>query len=199
MDAEWCLVERQRLLDLYLEVMRSLVEQLISSGLYEPALSYAHSWLVADRLDEAAHQALMRIYCAMKQPAKALRGRALALAAEACWFSGRNDGGTALAREGLELANALGDREAEARLSLVLGLNLREGFHLEEAQKAFGRAVEVIPSLTDVWDVLWLVLQRGILALLVGDLAESERFLREALSLRRLLASSASFFIKQAE
>lgn len=349
LDADWCLSERRRLADLYIAVLRALVDRLASLGLQEAAVSYASRWLSIDPLDEAAHQALMRLYCAMGQPArvveqyeqcrqalkvelgispgestvrlfrelgpagpeeagrrpdknlrsgrewndgkpgpperlsedplrnarlllvygedKALQGdlaeamaalekavrlyeqfgdeadqakarlilgktllalppkpqgekalayiepalayyrtngppavlcQALLLAANARWVCLQNKGAAALAQEGLAVACALNDKEAEARLALFLGLALRDGFRLGEARAAFERAVQAVPSLTDPCEMLWLVLQRGILAALTGELPAAESFLREALSLGRVI-HSPSPRIKQGE
>ncbi|MGB9846660.1 MAG: AfsR/SARP family transcriptional regulator, partial [Desulfotomaculales bacterium] len=70
LDADWCLPERRRLFDLHLAVLRALVERLTALNLCEAAVSYASRWLAADPLDEAAHQALMRLYAALGQPAR---------------------------------------------------------------------------------------------------------------------------------
>jgi len=333
MDADWCLVERQRLADTYLGILRALVERLAAAGLHQAALSYAHRWLAADPLDEAAHRALMRLYAAMGQPAqvveqfaqcrrvletelgvapgeetvrlyreislagderaagrkrrvkkprpverlsedplrnarlllaygeamalqeetgegiaaleKALKVyerlgstaakarlvlgeallwlsipltprvdqalrlralhyieqalerypvngppadfvRALQLGSQINWLVGRNNRAVELAEEGMAIAHALGDREAETRLTVLLAVALRESYRLREADAAFERALRGVPCLTNLWEVLWLVMQRGILAYIVGDLAEAESFLREALSLGRM-------------
>ena len=333
MDADWCLAERRRLADTYLGVLRALVERLAAARLHQAALSYAHRWLAADPLDEAAHRALMRLYAAMGQPAqvveqfaqcrrvletelgvapgdetvrlyreislagdertagrkrrvkrprpveqlsedplrnarmllaygeamvlqgesgegiaaleKALKVyerfgstavkarlvlgeallwlsipltprvdqalrlralhyieqalerypvngppadfvRALQLGSQINWLVGRNNRAVELAEEGMAIAHALGDREAETRLAVLLAMALRESYRLREADAAFERAVRGVPCLTNLWEVLWLVMQRGILAYIVGDLAEAESFLREALSLGRM-------------
>lgn len=333
LDADWCLIERQRLADLHLAVLRALVERLTALGLHQAALSYAHRWLAADPLDEAAHRALMRLYAAMGQPAQvveqfaqcrriletelgvapseetvrlyremssagdrrtagrkrrvkrprpveqlskdplrnarmllaygeavALQGeseegiaalekalkvyerlgstavkarlvlgeallwlsipltprvdqtlrlralhyieqalerypvngppadlvRALQLGSQINWLVGRNNRAVELAKEGMALAHALGDRESETRLAVLLAMALREGYRLREADAAFEKALRGVPCLTNLWEVLWLLMQRGILAYIAGDLAEAESFLREALSLGRM-------------
>ena len=353
LDADWCLSERRRLADLHIAVLRTLVARLAALGLYEAAVSYASRWLSIDPLDEAAHQALMRLYAALGQPSrvveqyeqcrqmlekelgippdeptrrllqelapavnkgaaaflrknvsgcrrrgsrspaagqapdyfsggerfsadplrnarlllvsgealallgetgegiksmekaltlydrfgsmaararlmlgealiwlsipltpkmdsslrdKGLRyieqaleyyrangppadlGRALQLGAQACWVVGLNSRAVALAREGLSLVSALNDREAETRLAALLAMSLREGYRLAEALEIFGRAVEYVPYLTTPWEMLWIIFQRGILSYIIGDLAEAERFLREALALCRATA-----------
>ncbi|MGQ9532611.1 MAG: BTAD domain-containing putative transcriptional regulator [Desulfotomaculales bacterium] len=346
LDAEWCLTERRRLADLHRAVLRTLVERLSATGLHEAAVSYASRWLAVDPLDEAAHQALMRLYAALGQPGrvvdqfeqcrqtlekelgispdkatvrllqeladgpverpqkslpgrrgrgrrfpatgqgagsfpagtklsadplrnarlllvsgealallgetgegikslekaltvydrfgslaararlmlgealiwlsvplapkmdsslreKGLRyieqavdyyrasgppadlGRALQLGAQACWVVGLNSRAVALAREGLTVVSALGDREAEGRLAALLGMSLREEYRLAESLAAFDRALECVPYMTTPWEILWIVLQRGILSYIIGDVAEAERFLREALALIR--------------
>lgn len=70
LDADWCVPERRRLADLHIAVLRTLVDRLAALGLYEGAVSYASRWLAVDPLDEAAHQALMRLYHAVGQPAR---------------------------------------------------------------------------------------------------------------------------------
>lgn len=112
--------------------------------------------------------------------------RALQLAARGSWMLGRNRRAVALAAEGLELIAAAGDREAESRLALMLGLALRESYQLAEAKAAFERTIECLPYLTSNWEIMWILLERGILAGIIGDLAEAERFFREGLALCRL-------------
>lgn len=112
-------------------------------------------------------------------------GRALQLGAQACWVVGLNSRAVDLAQEGLTLAGELGGREAEARLAALLAMSLREEYRLAEALAAFDRAVELVPYLTIPWEMLWIIFQRGILSYIIGDLAEAERFLREALALIR--------------
>jgi len=113
-------------------------------------------------------------------------GKALQLAAQAYWVSGANSRASALAEEGLSLAVSTGDREAEGRMATLLGVALREQHRLKEALQAFDRAFLCVPYLSSSWEVLWVILQRGILSYIVGDLAEAERFLREALALCRV-------------
>ncbi|MEW6458258.1 MAG: BTAD domain-containing putative transcriptional regulator [Bacillota bacterium] len=338
MDGDWCLAERRRLADLHIAVLRTLVDRLTASGLNQAAYSYARRWLTADPLDEAAHQALMRLYAAMGQPARvveqfehcrqvlkvelgiapsettervynemglsaarkkrsrakknvvrrepgnqsfdrfseepllnarmllyygqavaaqgdsaggkaalvrafdiyrkhgsdaeqskarlvlgqtllwlstpltsqadeALRyigpaleyyrifgpladlGRSLALAAEACWLCRRNNEAIALAQEGLAVVSDLKDPELEAHLVLLLGLGLRQGGRLGEARVIFERAVRALPSLSNPRDVLWFLLQRGVLSCLTGELTSAERFLREVVTLSQMVPS----------
>ncbi|NSW91236.1 MAG: hypothetical protein HPY74_11310 [Firmicutes bacterium] len=68
MDFDWCVVERQRLNVMYIGVLKKLVESLTNAKLYEAALTYAQYWLNADSLNEAAHQALMKLYAIIGQP-----------------------------------------------------------------------------------------------------------------------------------
>ncbi|MDH7578570.1 MAG: BTAD domain-containing putative transcriptional regulator, partial [Bacillota bacterium] len=112
-------------------------------------------------------------------------GRALQLGAQACWLVGLNSRAVELAQEGLALVSTLGDREAEARLAALLAMSLREEYRLAEALEVFDRAVECVPYMTTPWEILWIIFQRGILSYIIGDLAEAERFLREALELIR--------------
>lgn len=94
--------------------------------------------------------------------------RTLQLAAQGSWMLGRFGRAVALAAGGLELITAAGDREAEGRLALMLGLALRESYRLAEAKAAFERAVECLPYLTSNWEIIWTLLQRGILAGIIG-------------------------------
>lgn len=112
--------------------------------------------------------------------------RALQSAAQACWAVGSNAEASALAEEGLALAESLGDREAAARLAAVLGMCLREQHRLAGAVAAFDRALGNVPYLTTPWEILWVLFQRGILSYIIGDLAEAERFLGEAMALCRV-------------
>lgn len=345
MDAGWCLGERRRLADLHLAVLRALVERLWAAGLQSAALTYARRWVETDCLDEAAHQWLMRLYCAMGRPAFALEQfercrqalrvelglgpseatlrlyrelslgaavpgekqssatgglpgqrqvakpalpwkkafstdpvrnarfllasaevlaleseglqgvkslekaltafdrvghlgakarlivgeallwlsvplatsigpalrdkgfdciqealahyrscgppselqNALYMAAAACWMKALNNEGAALAAEGLTLVRSLGEREAEGRLGLALGVTLREAYRLDEAEAAFAQALAAVPYMSNLREIQWLIFQRGILSYITGDLAELERFLNEALSLTQLI------------
>lgn len=121
--------------------------------------------------------------------------QALLLAANARWVCLDTKEAASLAQEGLAVACALNDKEAEARLALFPGLALRDGFRLGEA---FERAVRAVPSLTDPCEMLWLVLQRGILAALKGELPAAESFLREAVALSSVI-HSPSPRVKQGE
>jgi DNA-binding SARP family transcriptional activator len=338
LDGDWCLAERRRLADLHLAVLRALVDRLTASGLNQAAYSYARRWLAVDPLDEVAHQALMRFYAAMGQPARVVEqyeycrqvlkvelgivpsettervfqevglsaarkkrsrvrrnitrrepgsesldrfskepllnarmllyygqavaaqgdsvggkaalvkafeiyrkygsdaeqskarlvlgqtllwlstpltsqadealqyigpaltyyrifgplaelGRSLALAAEASWLCRRNNEAIALAQEGLAVIADLKDPELEAHLVLILGLGLRQGGRLGEARVIFERAVRALPSLSNPRDVLWFLLQRGVLSCLTGELSSAERFLREVVTLSQLVPS----------
>lgn len=111
--------------------------------------------------------------------------RALQLGAQACWLAGLNSRAVELAQEGLSLAVKLGDREAEGRLAAVLAICLREKHRLAEAVAVFDRALQSIPYMGTPWEILWMIFQRGILSYIIGDLAEAERFLQEALTIIR--------------
>ncbi|RJQ26829.1 MAG: hypothetical protein C4589_09310 [Peptococcaceae bacterium] len=115
-------------------------------------------------------------------------GRALQLGSQACWVVGLNSRAVALAEEGLTLVTALGDREAEARLATLLAMSQREKYCLAEAQAAFDRAIQNVPYMSTLWEILWIIFQRGILSYIIGDLAKAESFLREALALCRMTA-----------
>ncbi|MCL6614857.1 MAG: hypothetical protein K6U03_09645, partial [Firmicutes bacterium] len=111
--------------------------------------------------------------------------RTLLLSAEANWLEGRNHESASAAREGLVLADRLGDRESEGLLATVLAMSFRERFRLAEARAAYARAVEAVPGLTNLWQILWLVMERAALSYITGDLAEAEQYLREAMALCR--------------
>jgi DNA-binding SARP family transcriptional activator len=116
--------------------------------------------------------------------------RAIELAAEAYWSWGKNDEAIRLAQEGLDLIPATGDRESESRLAMIKGVALRESFRLKEAQAAFDHAMLFLPSLSNNWDTLWIIVQRGILAGIIGDLRDAEHFLRESIAISQSIVTS---------
>lgn len=339
-DDDWCIRERKRLSDLHIGVLRTLVSRLTDSGLYQASVSYAHRWIGVDSLDEEAHRALMRLYAAMGQPAraaeqfercrqgletelgvepsketfrlsrqlsltqhakpqegpvkrassrgsdsgshngieslsenplrnaslmliygedKALQGdiregmialekalsvyeqsgsdeekahahlmigsallytpiepqpqqawehirlaleyyrlhdtpanlcRSLVLAADACWETGQYDEALELAREGLELSNALNDKDNEARLSLMMGIALRDQRRIKESSIYFEKVVQSLTCFSQPQFIIRVVFERGVFALLAGDLPLAERLLRETLSIAQMVAPS---------
>ena len=109
--------------------------------------------------------------------------RALLLAANAQWEVGHCDRAVTLAHEGIEIAKALSDRDSEARLSLALGLALRDQHHLQEAKLAFDNTIESLTCFTEAQEILRVVFERALLALLMGELPVAERFLLETLAI----------------
>ncbi len=332
-DTDWCLVERNRILDIYLGILETLVQNLCVSGLYEKALTYAHQWLLKDPLNEAAYRALMSIYVktgqlaravqqyeickqtlaaelgilpgnetmnlyrelglsdlkitenrlpglknsnttqkirarqtkrlskdalrnasflvvsgedmalqgnieggmkALKkalnvyeklgdaeakavvylatgtsllytpttpQPDKALNyikaalshyrlegknpslRRALLLAADASWQSGRIDEAAAFCEEGLKIVTEPNDKCSESSFLLILGIARMAGNRMKEAHAALDKAVQALAYFNDIHDVLKIVFYRSIFAQMSGDLRSAERFMREAIDL----------------
>lgn len=108
---------------------------------------------------------------------------ALLVAANAYWQVGYCDRAVTLAHEGMGLAQAFSDRGSEARLSLVLGLALRDQHHLHEAKLAFDNTMQSLTCFTEAQEVLRVVFERALLALLMGELPVAERFLQETLAI----------------
>ncbi len=59
---DWALLERERLRELYLDALETLVAAHKQRGEYEEALTNARRLVAADPLRESAHQELMRLY-----------------------------------------------------------------------------------------------------------------------------------------
>lgn len=108
---------------------------------------------------------------------------AILLVANAYWLVGYFDRAVILAHEGIGLAQAFSDRGSEARLSLVLGLALRDQHHLHEAKLAFDNAMQSLTCFTEAQEILRVVFERALLAHLMGELLVAERFLRETLAI----------------
>ena len=70
---EWILAERRRITELHYMALRELTRRLMQSDDPEQAVDYARQAVVAEPLDEEAHEDLMRLYQAIGQPAAALR------------------------------------------------------------------------------------------------------------------------------
>ncbi|MBS3908035.1 MAG: hypothetical protein KGZ93_00145 [Actinobacteria bacterium] len=109
--------------------------------------------------------------------------RALLLAADANWQVGRFGRAATLAHEGMGLAQAFSDRGSEARLSLILGLALRDQHRLQEAKAAFDKAIQSLTYFTDAQDIQRVIFERALLAHLMGERLVAERFLRETLAI----------------
>lgn len=71
--ADWSAEERERLLDLYLEVLGSLAELLFASGDFASAAQECHAALVREPCRERMHQLLIRSLIALDRPEQALR------------------------------------------------------------------------------------------------------------------------------
>ena len=59
---DWCLFERERLQNIYLELLGQLIESCERAGEYQPGIEYAKRVLDYDRTHEATHQHLMHLY-----------------------------------------------------------------------------------------------------------------------------------------
>jgi DNA-binding SARP family transcriptional activator/tetratricopeptide (TPR) repeat protein len=59
---DWALLERERLWELYLDALQTLIAAHKRRGEYEEALANAQKLVAADPLRESAHQELMRLY-----------------------------------------------------------------------------------------------------------------------------------------
>ncbi len=70
---EWAVVERERLRERALDVMRRLLEHQDAAHTIEPAIRTALRLLALDATHEAAHRALMRLYVQQGRRAAALR------------------------------------------------------------------------------------------------------------------------------
>jgi len=70
---EWIFAERERLSAAFLELAEETVRICEQMGDLERGLDYARRWAAADRFDEKAHGAIMRLYLAMDRPTDALR------------------------------------------------------------------------------------------------------------------------------
>jgi len=72
-DAEWIVLEREKLHRAYLRALRELVRCLAKAGQFERAIEAAHRAIQADPLQEASYRDLMRLYKAVGKPQAALR------------------------------------------------------------------------------------------------------------------------------
>jgi DNA-binding SARP family transcriptional activator len=171
MDSDWCLAERRRLNDLHIEVLRALVERHAQAGLYDSAVYYANRWAEDDPLDEAPHQALMRLYANRNQPLKAAeqfeRCRDV-LEAELGLAPGQ---GTVDLYEELDLPKA-----ARGRDTLPQGNRARCGKPLKRQLKRLS---------TDPFCNAWMLLVFGEDQLAGGRVKEGSKALEKGLSIYR--------------
>jgi DNA-binding SARP family transcriptional activator len=72
MYADWALVERERLRELYLRALERLITLHKQRGDYDQALTYAQRLVASDPLREAAHRELMRLYHLVGRPRAAV-------------------------------------------------------------------------------------------------------------------------------
>lgn len=105
--------------------------------------------------------------------------RVLLLTADACRLDGQYHRAITLARECDQLAGEV-DLDAQARSTLVLGMALRDSLQLSEARIVLDQAMKLIPQLASELDILRIILNRGVLALLNGELIAAEKLLKEA-------------------
>ena len=171
LDADWCLPERRRLADLHLAVLRALVDRLTALGLYEAAVTYASRWLAVDPLDEAAHQALMRLYAALGQPARAVEQY------EQC-------------RQVLQKELGIAPGDATARLLKELGAAVEKGTEGHRRKNAPGRGQQGTrhPSAgeklsEDPLRNARLLLISGEALALLGEMGEGIKSLEKAITL----------------
>lgn len=123
--------------------------------------------------------------------------RALTVSADAYWTCGRYAEAAMLAREGLELASTLNNRDAELRLSLILGTVYTIEFRLSEAKVYIDKVSQSLSCFTEAQDMLKVLLWRGVIASLLAEAEPAERFLREAIAITQILTPTP--IIKQVE
>jgi predicted ATPase/DNA-binding SARP family transcriptional activator len=70
---EWLLFQAERLRRAYGRALQQLLQWHAAQEAYEQALSYAHSWLALDPLNESAQRQIMRLYAWAGETAAALR------------------------------------------------------------------------------------------------------------------------------
>ncbi|MCC7106077.1 MAG: AAA family ATPase [Chloroflexi bacterium] len=70
---EWQFLERERLRQTYVRLLRYLVDRHHHGGAPEQAIPYARRWLALDSLHEPAHRSLIELYAATDQWTAALR------------------------------------------------------------------------------------------------------------------------------
>lgn len=70
---DWCIVERERLQCLFVEILSALVAHHRAQGSYAPAIRYARRLLSFDPLLEETHREVMRLYWLAGNRAAALR------------------------------------------------------------------------------------------------------------------------------
>ncbi|MCS7220690.1 MAG: BTAD domain-containing putative transcriptional regulator [Anaerolineae bacterium] len=70
---DWCLVERERLANLYLQALMRLMSFFREHKQPAEAIAYGQHILTLDPLQESAHRELMRLYCQIGDRAAAIR------------------------------------------------------------------------------------------------------------------------------
>lgn len=70
---DWCILERERLQNMYLRALTHLFDYYAERGEYAAAASHARRILVLDALREEVHRDLIDLYLAAGHPAQALR------------------------------------------------------------------------------------------------------------------------------
>lgn len=73
LDSEWVQPERDRLHQLYVRILETLIQQLETQGDYATAITYAQQLLRVDDVHEGAYAALMRLYSLAGDRANALQ------------------------------------------------------------------------------------------------------------------------------
>src|SRR5208283_1840002 len=58
----WCLLERERLKELHLSVLASIIDYLAQKRELDTAIKYSHSYLAIDAYAEDIYQNLMKLY-----------------------------------------------------------------------------------------------------------------------------------------
>lgn len=72
-DAEWLLVPRIALRDLYLTTLAKVCDALIKEAHFAEALAHAHRWMLADPFNETSYQVVMRLAAQLGRHAEALQ------------------------------------------------------------------------------------------------------------------------------
>jgi two-component SAPR family response regulator len=70
---DWTVMERERLLSMYLTVLGRLVQLYVDAGRYAQAIDSGFQLLGRDPCREDIHRIIMRCYCFMGQRSRALR------------------------------------------------------------------------------------------------------------------------------
>lgn len=138
---------------------------------------------VSPRPDLAIEQVTPLLASYREQGPPSDLGRALLIAADALQTCGSYLEGATLAREGLELARSIENRDMETRFNLVRGLALTYQNEFEEATEAVEAAITGLGRLYQPREMLRAMMARGTLASLNETQASSEQYYLEALSI----------------